>query len=74
MSDRTQKVLLTVLTIAVFEVLNHAAKRFLNERVPERRGAGEDFTEASLQAVARAAAVVAASALVRTIANRRRQR
>jgi hypothetical protein len=73
MSDRTQKILLTVLTIAVFEVLNHSAKKLLDEQVPERRGAGDDLTEASLQAVSRAAAVVAASVLVRTLANRRRR-
>lgn len=71
MSDRTQKILLTVLTIAVFEVLNHAAKRLLDEQIPERRGTGDDLTEASLQAVSRAAAVVAASVLVRRIASRR---
>lgn len=74
MSDRTQKVLLTVLTIAVFEVLNHTAKRLLDEQIPERRGAGDDLAEASLQAVSRAAAVVAASFLVRRIALRRGRR
>jgi hypothetical protein len=72
MSDRTQGLLLTLLTIAIFEALNHGAKGLLQERLPGRRGAGEDLTEASLQAVARAAAVIAASFLVRRFARGRR--
>lgn len=62
--------LLTVLTILIFETLDKPLKKLVSEPVPERRGAREDTAEALLQAAARIAAVVAASALVRELAKR----
>ncbi len=72
MGERTQKVLLSLLTIAIFETLNHQGKKFIDKQIPDRRGAKDDLAEAALQAGARAAAVVVASVLGRRLASRRR--
>ena len=72
MSDQTQRMLLTGLTVLVTVVLSRPLKSLISEAVPERRGVRDDVTEAVLQGVARMAAVVAASLLVRWLASRKR--
>ncbi len=72
MSDQTQKMLLTGLTVAMSVALNRPLKNMISEAVPERRGVSDDITEAVLQGIARMVAVVAASILVRWLASRMR--
>lgn len=72
MSDNAQKRLLSVIVIVLFLILDKPLKRFVAERVPERRGARDDVTEAVLQGMARTAAVILASAFVRQLARQRR--
>ena len=72
MSDQTQKMLLTGLTVLMSVALNRPLKNMISEAVPERRGARDDVAEAVLQGIARMAAVVAASFLVRWLASRMR--
>ncbi len=72
MSDKAQRRLLTLLVIAIFVALDRPLLKLVTEKVPERRGPREDVTEALLQGVARMAAVIVASALVRQLAERRR--
>ena len=72
MSDQTQKMLLTGLTVLMSVALNRPLKNMISEAVPERRGVTDDVTEAVLQGIARMAAVVAASFLVRWLASRMR--
>ena len=72
MSDQTQKMLLTGLTVLMSVALNRPLKNMISEVVPERRGVRDDVTEAVLQGIARMAAVVAASLLVRWLASRMR--
>ena len=72
MSDQTQKMLLTGLTVLMTVVLSRPLKNMIAEAVPERRGVNDDFTEAVVQGLARMAAVVAASVLVRWLASRSR--
>lgn len=72
MSDETQRRLLWVLAIAIFVALDRPMRRFIAEQVPERRGPREDVVEAVLQGLARTAAVIVASALVRQLARGRR--
>ena len=72
MSDQTQKMLLTGLTVLMSVALTRPLKNMISEAVPERRGISDDITEAVLQGVARMAAVVAASFLVRWLASRMR--
>ncbi len=71
MSDKAQRRLLTLLVIAIFVALDRPLLKLVTEKVPERRGPREDVTEALLQGVARMAAVIVASALVRQLAERR---
>ncbi len=72
MSEKMQARLLSLLTVAIFLGLNRQAKKFIDKRVPERWGVGDDLLEATLQGAARLAAVVAASVLVRRLAESRR--
>ncbi len=72
MSDQTQKMLLTGLTVLVSVALSRPLKNMISEAIPERRGVRDDVVEAVLQGVARMAAVVVASALVRWLASRMR--
>ena len=72
MSDQTQKMLLTGLTVLMSVALTRPLKSMISEAVPERRGVSDDITEAVLQGIARMAAVVAASILVRWLASRMR--
>jgi hypothetical protein len=72
MSDQTQKMLLTGLTVLLSVGLNRPLKNLISEAVPERRGVRDDVMEAVLQGIARMASVVAASVLVRWLASRQR--
>jgi hypothetical protein len=72
MSDQTQKMLLTGLTVLMSVALTRPLKNMISEAVPERRGISDDITEAVLQGIARMAAVVAASLLVRWLASQMR--
>ncbi len=72
MSDKAQSRLLSLLVIVTFLVLKGPLNRFVDERIPERRGPRDDVTEAVLQGVARTTAVIVASALVRQLARQRR--
>ena len=72
MSDGLQKRLLSVLVLATFVVLQVPLKRLVLERIPGRRGPGEDVVEAVVQGAARTTAVILASAFVRGLAGQRR--
>lgn len=73
MSDKAQTRLLTVLTIAVFEIAKGPLSNILlAEKVPGKRGADEDVVDAVVQAGIRIIAVIVASALVRQLANQQR--
>ncbi len=72
MSDKAQRRLLSLLVIAIFLALDTPLKKLVGEQVPERRGPRDDVTEAVLQGLARMVAVIAASAFVRQLAQRRR--
>lgn len=72
MSDKTQKRLMTLLSIAISIGLSQPLTRLVEEEIPERRGIRDDVTEAVLQGLVRAVALVAASVIVRQIAAGRR--
>ena len=72
MSDKTQKRLLTLLSIGISIGLSQPLARFIGEQIPERRGIKDDVTEAVLKGLARTVALVVASVLVRQLAARRR--
>jgi hypothetical protein len=72
MSDKTQKRLMTLLSIAISIGLSQPLTRFVEEEIPERRGIRDDVTEAVLKGLVRAVALVAASVIVRQIAAGRR--
>ena len=72
MSDKTQKRLLTLLSIGISIGLSQPLARFIGEQIPERRGIRDDVTEAVLKGLVRAVALTIASVLVRQIAASRR--
>ena len=72
MSDKTQKRLVTLLSIAVSIGLSQPLARFIEREIPERRGIKDDLTEAVLQGLVRAVALVVASVIVRRLAAGRR--
>jgi len=72
MSDKTQQRLLTLLSIAISIGLSQPLTRFIGEKIPERRGIRDDVTEAVLQGLVRAVALVLASVIVRALAASRR--
>ena len=72
MSDKTQKRLLTLLSIGISVGLSQPLTRFIGEQIPERRGIRDDVTEAVLKGVVRAVALVIASIIVRQLAASRR--
>jgi len=72
MSDKTQQRLLTLLSIAISIGLSQPLTRFIGEKIPERRGIRDDVTEAVLQGLVRAVALVVASVIVRRLAASRR--
>lgn len=72
MSDKTQKRLLTLLSIVISVGLSQPLTRFIGEEIPERRGIRDDVTEAVLKGLVRAVALVVASIIVRQLAASRR--
>jgi hypothetical protein len=72
MDDKTQKRVQTMLSIVIAMVLSRPVNRFIDEQIPERRGAKDDLLEAILQGVVRMTAFFAASLLVRKFAEMRR--
>ena len=72
LSDKTQKRLLTLLSIVISIGLTQPLTRFIGEQIPERRGIRDDVTEAVLQGIVRAVALTLASVIVRQIASSRR--
>ena len=72
MSDKTQKRLMTLLSIGIAMGLSQPLTRFIGEQIPERRGIRDDVTEAVLQGIVRAVALTLASVIVRQIAASRR--
>jgi hypothetical protein len=72
MSDKTQKRLLTLLSIGISIGLSQPLTRFIEDEVPERRGLRDDVTEAILKGLVRAVALTLASVIVRQIAASRR--
>lgn len=72
MDDKTQKRVQTMLSIVIAMVLSRPVNRFIDEQIPERRGAKDDLLEAILQGVVRMTAFFAASLLVRKLAEMRR--
>lgn len=73
MSEKAQTRLLTVLTIAVFEIAKGPLSSILlAEKVPGNRGPNEDVVDAAVQAGVRMIAVILASALVRQLANQQK--
>jgi hypothetical protein len=72
MSDKTQQRLLTLLSIVISMGLSQPLTRFIEEKIPERRGIKDDLTEAVLQGLVRAVALVLASLIVRALAASRR--
>ena len=72
MSDKAQQRLLTLLSIGISIGLSQPLARFIGEKIPERRGIRDDVTEALLQGLVRAVALVLASVIVRALAASRR--
>lgn len=72
MSDKTQKRLLTLLSIGISIGLSQPLTRYISDEIPERRGIKDDVTEAVLKGLVRTVALVVASVLVRQIAASRR--
>ena len=72
MSDKTQKRLVTLLSIGISIGLSQPLVRFIGEEIPERRGIKDDLTEAVLQGLVRVVALVVASVIVRRLAASRR--
>ena len=72
MSDETQKRLMTLLSIGISIGLSQPLARFIEKEIPERRGIKDDLTEAVLQGLVRAVALVVASVIVRKLASSRR--
>jgi hypothetical protein len=72
MSDKAQQRLLTILSIVISIGLSQPLTRFIEEKIPERRGIRDDVTEAVLQGIVRALALTLASVIVRQIAASRR--
>ena len=72
MSDKTQQRLLTILSLVISIGLSQPLTRFIEQKIPERRGLRDDVTEAVLQGLVRAVALTLASVIVRQIAASRR--
>ena len=72
MSDKTQKRLQTLLSIAISIGLSQPLARFMEQKIPERRGLKDDLTEAALKGLVRVVALVVASVIVRQVAASRR--
>ncbi len=71
-SHKMQRRLLSLLVLAITQVLNRPLRKLVTDLVPERRGPVDDATEAMLQGMARVVAVIVASAVVRGLTGSRR--
>ncbi len=71
MDDRTQKLLLTALSVGLSALLSRPFTKMISEAIPQRRGVRDDAAEAVLKGATRAVAVIVASAVVRWLAGRR---
>ncbi len=71
MDDRTQKLLLTALSVGLSALLSRPFTNMISEAIPQRRGVRDDVAEAVLKGATRAVAVIVASAVVRWLAGRR---
>jgi len=71
-SEQTQRRLLSGLAIGLSLVLTRPINRFIDEQIPDRRGIGDDLTEAALKGLVRAVSIFAASVVVRQLAGSRR--
>ena len=71
MDDRTQKLLLTALSVGLSALLSRPFTNTIYEAIPQRRGVRDDVAEAVLKGTTRAVAVIVASVLVRWLAGRR---
>ncbi len=71
MSDRTQRLLLTGLTIAISAAVSKPVANYFARMIPERRGIRDDLTEAAVQGLVRLIAVFIASVVVRKLAGGR---
>jgi hypothetical protein len=71
-SHKMQRRLLSLLILAISQVLNRPLRKLVADLVPERRGPADDATEAVLQGMARMVAVIVASVVVRGLSNSRR--
>ncbi len=71
MSDKMQKRLVTLLSIAIAMGLSQPVSNFIREQIPERRGVRDDLAEAVLEGIVRTTAFFLASFIVRQIAGRR---
>jgi hypothetical protein len=67
-----QRRLLSLLILAISQVLNRPLRKLVADLVPERRGPADDATEAVLQGMVRTVAVIVASVVVRGLSNIRR--
>ena len=66
-----QRRLLSLLVLAMSQVLNRPLRKLVADLVPERRGPADDVTEAMVQGMVRMVAVIVASAVVRGLAEKR---
>lgn len=71
-SHKMQRRLLSLLVLAISQVLNRPLRNLVADLVPERRGPVDDATEAILQGMARVVAVIVASAVVRGLTESRK--
>ena len=71
MSQKMQRRLLSLLVLAISQILNRPMRLLIADPVPERRGPADDATEALVQGMARMVAVLVASAVVRGLAEKR---
>ena len=71
MGHKMQRRLLSLLVLAMSQVLNRPLRKLVADLVPERRGPADDVTEAMVQGMVRMVAVIVASAVVRGLAEKR---
>lgn len=71
-SHKMQRRLLSLLVLAISQVLNRPLRNLVADLVPERRRPVDDATEAILQGMGRVVAVIVASAVVRGLTESRK--
>lgn len=70
MNDKTQRMLVTGLSIVLSQVLARPLTKFIDEQIPERRGVKDDLMEAFLKGSTRMVALFLASIVVRKLASK----